>query len=390
MEYCPKGSLAAAVKGRVVSSQEATDILLAVARGVAVAHAAGIVHRDLKPQNIMVSADGTPKVADFGLAKRMASAADDGADGPTQTGAILGTPAYMAPEQAFGNSKYVGPEADVYALGATLYSLLLGQPPFVGPTPMETVLQVVNDEPKRPRSVRRDIPKDLEAICLKCLEKDRRHRYPTAAELAEDLSRYRNGEAVSAVRSGWMGRVVGAMERVPLESRFAEYGTILLALAPIMLLPEIWVQLTVLNEWPLYHLLLAQYGRIAGVFLTIGFVRKWKLLPHGPVERHLWTVMTAYVLSCTAVGVGIRLSIDIQSVAVELKLYQPFAALTGLAFFALASSFWGYCAVIGLGFFALTLVMGFDLRFAPVTFGLAWATVLVILGTRLRRIARNP
>ena len=137
--------------------------------------------------------DGTPKITDFGLAKQL-----DGSAGQTQSGAIMGTPSYMAPEQAGGRTGQIGPAADVYALGAILYELLTGRPPFKAATPLDTVLQVVSDEPVPPRQLQSKVPHDLETVCLKCLQKDARKRYPSAAQLAGDLSRFRRGAPITA------------------------------------------------------------------------------------------------------------------------------------------------------------------------------------------------
>ena len=201
LEYVAGGSLADAAGGRPVAPHTAAALVAGAARGVAAAHAAGIVHRDLKPANVLLDGD-TPKVADFGLAR------DVGAAGRTETGVVAGTPAYMAPEQAAGRSKDAGPAADVYALGAVLYDLLAGRPPFQASTPPLTLHLVLTADPVPLRRLQPGTPRDLETIALKCLEKTPARRYPSAAAVADDLDRFRSGlpvvaRPVSAAERGW-------------------------------------------------------------------------------------------------------------------------------------------------------------------------------------------
>jgi serine/threonine protein kinase len=223
LELIDGGSLDRKLAGRPVPPREAAQLVRTLAEAMHAAHQQGVIHRDLKPANILLTADGQPKITDFGLAKQL-----DDASAQTRSGAILGTPSYAAPEQAAGKLREVGPPTDVYALGALLYEMLIGRPPFKGETPLDTVLQVLSQEAVPPRQLDATIPRDLEIICLKCLEKQPGLRYGSAAALAEDLRRFLNGESILARPAGPVELLWRWCRRNPLPATFLIVVTVLL------------------------------------------------------------------------------------------------------------------------------------------------------------------
>ncbi|MFI5457327.1 MAG: protein kinase [Isosphaerales bacterium] len=204
LEYAAGGSLQQKLAGTPQPPRESAQLVAELARAIHYAHQRGIVHRDLKPANVVLTDDGVPKVTDFGLAKLM-----EREGGMTRTGDIMGTPSYMAPEQARGTSADVTPATDIYSLGAILYEMLTGRPPFKGATSISTLNQVATQEPLPPGRLQRHTPNELETICLKCLEKEPRKRYATALDLADDLGRFLEDRPIRArriSRAEWLWR----------------------------------------------------------------------------------------------------------------------------------------------------------------------------------------
>jgi fermentation-respiration switch protein FrsA (DUF1100 family) len=261
LEFVAGESLAQRQGGKPWPAADAARLVEDLARAIHEAHQQGIIHRDLKPANILLQKDEggrmkdekkqtgsdssfilhpssfVPKITDFGLAKFL-----DGATQGTRTGKVLGTPQYMAPEQAVGQNARVGPATDVYALGATLYELLTGRPPFQDPVVLVVLEQVLHAQPVPPRRLRSDVPRDLETICLKCLQKEPGKRFPTAQALAEDLRRWRQHEPIIARRPGWGERLLLWANRRPAAALAALLLVLLVAVGGVAL--GLWLETT--------------------------------------------------------------------------------------------------------------------------------------------------
>ena len=380
-------SLDRVLEGRPQPPRSAAALLAIIAAAVEHAHRQGVVHRDLKPANILLQSDDglgpTPKITDFGIAKRL----DPDDPGPA-AGEILGTPAYMAPEQAVGESGLVGPEADVYSLGVVLYELLTGRTPFRGANILETLELARTQEPVPPRKLQLRIPRDLETICLKCLEKDPCLRYPTASELAEDLGRFRRGEPVAARRVGRLERVVESLARSENDRQLRSWGNSVLLLGPLMALPNFAVTALALTRpgsvWGLWPLALISLA------LSLAAARRLGRTHAGPeagtAVRQFLTILTGHLLAVAAVFALCPLVFNRSEPLGLLKVMPFVAVLTGQMYYSLGAAYWGGFYLAGLACLGVALVMPIDPAWAPAEFGALILLIFTAEGLHLRRL----
>jgi tRNA A-37 threonylcarbamoyl transferase component Bud32/tetratricopeptide (TPR) repeat protein len=229
MEYIEGHSLADLVRENPLAPRRAAEVVRTIAETMQFAHEKGIVHRDLKPSNVLVDAQQRPLITDFGLAKHQENESQ-----LTVSGAVIGTPSYMPPEQAEGKGSLIGPRSDLYSLGAILYELVTGRPPFRAASPFETIRQVIQDEPLSPRLVNPGVPMDLETICLKCLQKDPARRYATSQDLADELGRFLRGEPILARPIGSLARLWRLCRRYPVAASAIAAAVLLLVTTAVV------------------------------------------------------------------------------------------------------------------------------------------------------------
>jgi serine/threonine protein kinase len=386
MEFVDGPTLAQRLADGPLPSRVAARYLAAIARAIHHAHENGILHRDLKPGNILIDTNDQPRVTDFGLAKQLT--ADRG---QTHTGTVLGTPSYMAPEQAAG-CKDLGPACDIYGLGALLYELLTGRPPFRAETPLDTLLQVIDREPAPPRLLNPKIDRDLETICLKCLSKAPGDRYATAQALALDLERFLQGESIHARSFNVVDRLARALQRSQFDQEFRGYGNMLLWFAAIVFVVHILK----------HHLLTSPLSiplTLFGVgvsqllqFVLMGVVfwsyRRRRLMPQTVAERQLWAVWLGYIIASLLIGFILKWQFGYDQVRKMIE-YPLLTVIAGMAFFVLGSSYWGGCYAIAVVYFVAGCLMLLTPGWAALEYGALWGVVLALIGWRLRRLGRE-
>lgn len=378
MDFIDGPSLSQRLRDGPLPGRAAARYAMIIARAMHHAHKHNILHRDLKPSNVLLDGADQPHITDFGLAKKLG-----GDSSQTHTGAVLGTPSYMAPEQAAGKNKELGPPCDVYGIGALLYELLTGQPIFLANTPVDTLQRVLEDEPVAPCFLNPRIDRDLETICLKCVQKDPRERYPTAEALAEDLLRYLNGDSIAARSFNVIDRLARTLDHSQVAGEFHTWERMLLIFAGVIFLGHLILFFLVHSSQPRYWIKatrMAQFVVIGGVFWRF---RSRTVLPTSAAERQLWTIWIGYLLAYVINALVVRELAGPQHWD-ELAMYPFSAVLTGTAFFVMGSSYWGRCYLIGLAFFGLAALMPIRLDWAPLALGAFWAGALGSIAYHVR------
>ena len=354
--------------------REAARMVREISEAVDYAHVAGIVHRDLKPDNILVSSEGRPLVTDFGLAKWHREGTMI-----TRTGQVLGTPHYMSPEQACARGD-AGVSTDVYSLGAVLYALLTGSPPHTGSNAADVLRSVLQDEPKSPRSVRREISPELEKICLKAIQYEPSARYPSAKSLAEDLDRFLRGEPTSASGSGLLDRVAREIRRDQHQNYFEDWGRTLFYIGVVIFLSHLAMNGLMLLDLPIsIAFWLPRSLMLVTIFALILYARHGSILPRSVAERPVFSIWIGYLLTLTVMNLLALLGNDEPE-----SIFVTAAALSGFGFLAMAGHVWGGSALFGLGFLAVALIASYYTTIAPLLLGSMWLVSLSGLANHYR------
>jgi serine/threonine-protein kinase len=358
-----------------VLPREAATILARVAEAVDAAHRGGVLHRDLKPSNILIDAAGKPHVSDFGLAKRIEADQD-----VTHTGAILGTPCYMSPEQAAGSRGDVGPTSDVWSLGAILYQTLTGRPPFQAANPMDTLLAVLESDPPIPRSLDPGVNRDLEMIALKSLQKPQDLRSASAADLAADLRAFLAGEPVAARRGG-LSDIVARLFRETHHATVLENWGLLwmwhsVVVLTLCVVTDVLFWQGVMSRWPYVVL----WGGGLAVWAPIFWALRHRTGPVTAVERQI-----AHIWGGSVIASVMLFWVEALLALPALTLSPVLALLAGLVFFAKAGILSGVFYIQAAVLFATALVMCLVPAWQHVIFGIVSGLCFFVPGLKYAR-----
>ncbi len=375
MQFVHGITLADRLRHGPLNQREAARIMADVCRAIAFAHEHGVLHRDLKPSNILLDRHQRPHVTDFGLAKFA-----DSADSLTRTGAVIGTPSYMSPEQASGRSSLVGPVSDIYSLGSVLYHLLTGRPPFVAESPMELVLKILEDEPPPPRLLEPRIDRDLEMIVTRSIQKPPDLRYSTAAEMADDLECFLRDEPVIA-RSGKLSQVVARWFRDTHHAVVLENWGLLWMWHSLVLL--IACLLTELLQWAgvdnrLWYAALWVVG--LGAWAAVFWALRRRMGPVTFVERQI-----AHLWGAGLIAIALLTPLEWLLALKPLTLSPILGVVSGIIFFVKAGILAGSFYIQAACLFATSILMAIFPAWAHLIFGVVAAACFFIPGLKYFR-----
>lgn len=375
MQFIRGETLAQRLQNGPLPQRQAALLMAAVSRAIDYAHKQGILHRDIKPSNIILDEGGTVRVTDFGLAKFCGTN-----DHLTRTGAILGTPSYMSPEQASGRSSQLGPTSDVYSLGTVLYHLLTGRPPIVADSPLELALKVLEQEPVPPRVLEPKIDRDLEMVVVRCLQKPPDLRYATAAELADDLEAFLRDEPITA-RSGHFTQVLARVLRETHHAAVLENWGLLWMWHSMVLL--IWCILTETLDWYGIQSRMAYAGLWTvglGAWAAVFWVMRRRMGPVTFVERQI-----AHIWGASMIAIAMLFPFEWWLDLKPLTLSPLLGVITGMVFLVKAGMLSG-AFYVQAGFLFLTSVfMAIFPNYAHLIFGVVSALCFFIPGLKYFR-----
>ena len=381
MKYIEGQTLAERLATGPMSSRSAAELARSISDAIQCAHEKGVLHRDLKPSNILIDKDGTPYVADFGLAKYRTRSKGS----LTKSGAVLGTPSYMSPEQAAGEKQQVAQTSDVYSLGAILYHMLTGRPPFLGVTPVDTVLMVIEQDPINPRVINRRVDKDIESIAMRCLQKPKDLRYENASKLTQDLDAFLNGQPVSA-REGRMGQIIGNVLRETHHAGVLEnWGLLWMWHSLVLIVSSVithWVHETGGSEGSYIPFWSMGFVAWAGIFWWL----RRRMGPVTFVERqiaHVWAASLCLVVFLFPLERSLNLE--------PLSLAPFLAIVAGMTFVVKAGILSGTFYLHAVALFLCAIAMAIFKDYAMVLFGLTSAACFFFPGLKyyLRKRGRS-
>lgn len=375
MKYIRGTTLSQRLQQGPMPAREAAELLAKVAKAIHFAHSRGILHRDIKPSNILLDENNEPHVTDFGLAKQVSDATSI-----TRTGAVLGTPAYMSPEQASGQRSQMGPGSDVYSLGVVLYHMLTGRPPFQAASPVDMVMMVLEQDPVPPRMLNPKADRDLEMIALRCLQKPIDLRYSSAAGLADDLRAFLADESISA-RSGRFGQIVASLMRETHHAVVLEnWGLLWMWHSLVLLVVGVLTNILVWNHHTDRLSYVVLWIAILGTWAAVFWTLRRRMGPVTFVERQI-----AHLWAASMVGIGLLFPLEFWLGEPALKLSPVLGIISGMVFLVKAGMLTGAFYVQAAVLFLTAALMALFPENAHLIFGVASAACFFFPGLKYYR-----